>query len=318
MDNLTYDEFINNILETRGRFGCGDEYHERHHIVPKCMGGTDDEDNLIDLFAREHFELHRLLALENPDNNKLVYAWWMLAHIDGREITAEEYEEAKVAFSKTQRGKIMSEASRQKMRDNHANFKGENSPMYGKPVSEARREKQRIAMTGRIASNETRQKQSITHKHENNVRARKIIRLSDGVLYEYIGRAAKENHMHRTTMIRRCQTHNGFMYYDEYERLKESNMNLLLEYINNSNYDNSNGARGLKNPNARSVIQLTMDDVFVQKWDYMGQASKQLGIDYTGIIKCVHGDQRSAGGFHWKSEEDWEEIQGAKNINIKN
>ena len=100
MENLTYDEFINNILETRGRFACGDEYHERHHIVPKCLGGTDDEENLIDLFAREHFELHRLLALENPDNNKLVYAWWMLAHIDGREITAAEYEEAKIAFTK--------------------------------------------------------------------------------------------------------------------------------------------------------------------------------------------------------------------------
>lgn len=39
----TYEEFINNILETRGRFACGDEYHERHHIVPKCMGGTNEE-----------------------------------------------------------------------------------------------------------------------------------------------------------------------------------------------------------------------------------------------------------------------------------
>ena len=44
----TYEEFIQNILKTRGRFECGDEYHERHHIVPKCMGGTDEEDNLID------------------------------------------------------------------------------------------------------------------------------------------------------------------------------------------------------------------------------------------------------------------------------
>ena len=71
----TYEEFIQNILKTRGRFECGDEYHERHHIVPKCMGGTDEEDNLIDLFAREHFMAHKLLALENRDNDKLVYAW---------------------------------------------------------------------------------------------------------------------------------------------------------------------------------------------------------------------------------------------------
>ena len=68
---VTYEEFINNILETRGRNGCGDEYHETHHIVPKCMGGSNDKENLIDLFAREHFEAHRLLALENPENEKL-------------------------------------------------------------------------------------------------------------------------------------------------------------------------------------------------------------------------------------------------------
>lgn len=36
---MTYDEFIDNILKTRGRFACGDKYYERHHIVPKCCGG---------------------------------------------------------------------------------------------------------------------------------------------------------------------------------------------------------------------------------------------------------------------------------------
>ena len=51
---VTYEEFINNILESRGRFACGNEYHERHNIVPKSIGGTNDEENLIDLYAREH------------------------------------------------------------------------------------------------------------------------------------------------------------------------------------------------------------------------------------------------------------------------
>ena len=62
---ITYDEFIQNILDNRGRFNCGDEYCERHHMLPKCMGGTDDKNNLIDLFAKEHFEVHRLLAMDN-------------------------------------------------------------------------------------------------------------------------------------------------------------------------------------------------------------------------------------------------------------
>ena len=35
----TYEEFIRNILNIRGRFNCGEEYHERHHIIPKCCEG---------------------------------------------------------------------------------------------------------------------------------------------------------------------------------------------------------------------------------------------------------------------------------------
>lgn len=34
-----YQNYIMQILNTRGCFGCGEEYHERHHIVPRCMGG---------------------------------------------------------------------------------------------------------------------------------------------------------------------------------------------------------------------------------------------------------------------------------------
>lgn len=42
---MTYQEFINNIINTRGRFNCLNEYHERHHIIPKCMDGKDNEEN---------------------------------------------------------------------------------------------------------------------------------------------------------------------------------------------------------------------------------------------------------------------------------
>lgn len=119
---MTYNQFIQNILNTRGRFNCGNEYCERHHIIPKCLGGTDDLNNLIDLYAREHFIAHKLLALENPDNDKLTYAWWAMSNwinpkTQKREIiTAEEYEEAKIAYSK-----LLSERS-----------SGENSIFYGK------------------------------------------------------------------------------------------------------------------------------------------------------------------------------------------
>ena len=100
---MTYEEFIDNILKTRGRFNCSSDYHERHHIIPRCMNGTNDKDNLIDLFAREHFVAHRLLALENPNNEKLVYAWWNMCQCKDSsqmriEVTPEEYEEARKQY----------------------------------------------------------------------------------------------------------------------------------------------------------------------------------------------------------------------------
>ena len=78
---LTYSDFINNILHTRGRNGCGDVYHETHHVVPKCMGGLNEKENLIDLFAEEHFYAHKLLALENPNNDALQRAFSTMAHV---------------------------------------------------------------------------------------------------------------------------------------------------------------------------------------------------------------------------------------------
>jgi hypothetical protein len=127
----------------RGRFACGEEYHERHHIVPRSVGGSDDEDNLIDLYAREHYEAHKLLHEENPENEKLAFAWWMMStksyNTEGRyELTAEEYELAKIALSEAQ-----SKAKKEQF------VNKENHPMFGKTQSEESRKKMSNAKKGK-------------------------------------------------------------------------------------------------------------------------------------------------------------------------
>jgi hypothetical protein len=37
-------------------------YVERHHIIPRSLGGTNEDDNLVVLTAREHFVCHLLLT----------------------------------------------------------------------------------------------------------------------------------------------------------------------------------------------------------------------------------------------------------------
>ena len=83
------------------------------------MGGTNNEENLIDLFAREHFIAHKLLALENPSNNGLIHAWALMSRVnnyDGKyQLTSEEYEEARKAYISLVKGKPFSEEHRMKI-----------------------------------------------------------------------------------------------------------------------------------------------------------------------------------------------------------
>ena len=54
-------------------------YCERHHILPKCLGGSNDPANLVRLTAREHFICHLLLTRMVADTklrSKLVFAAW--------------------------------------------------------------------------------------------------------------------------------------------------------------------------------------------------------------------------------------------------
>ena len=37
-------------------------YYEKHHILPKCLGGNNDKENLVLLTAKEHYVCHKLLT----------------------------------------------------------------------------------------------------------------------------------------------------------------------------------------------------------------------------------------------------------------
>lgn len=56
----TYDRLIKKRRDNPiSRDEC---YCERHHIIPKSEGGSDDDTNLVNLTAREHYLAHLLLA----------------------------------------------------------------------------------------------------------------------------------------------------------------------------------------------------------------------------------------------------------------
>lgn len=55
-----------------------------------------------------------------------------------------------------------------------------------------------------------------------------------------------------------------------------------------------------KKPNIKKVTQYDLDGNIIRKWDYILQASRELGIDDTGISLCCKHKQKTSGGFKWE------------------
>ncbi len=49
-------------------------YVEKHHVLPSCLGGGDEVENIVRLTAEEHYVAHQLLVKMYPGNAKLLWA----------------------------------------------------------------------------------------------------------------------------------------------------------------------------------------------------------------------------------------------------
>jgi hypothetical protein len=91
---------IYNALVDRGKIRILTGYTETHHIIPKCLGGSDDKENLVKLTAREHYIAHKLLVKMFPYEFKLKYAFWMMCSMETTtqlryKVSSRDYEYAK-------------------------------------------------------------------------------------------------------------------------------------------------------------------------------------------------------------------------------
>jgi len=114
-----YDQLIDRA-KTRKLEG----YKERHHVIPRCIGGTNDSENLVDLTAREHFIAHKLLCEIYPNDDKIFFAYRMMAimkqsndnerlyHISSREFDRIRTESIK-KIGNMNRGKKLSPKSKE-------------------------------------------------------------------------------------------------------------------------------------------------------------------------------------------------------------
>ena len=93
-----YEVIINKAkLENRKKYNG--IYYENHHIIPKCVGGNDDKDNLVLLTNKEHYVCHKLLTYIYPNKLGIIYAFKLMSSLKFRRIKSpKDYEYAKELY----------------------------------------------------------------------------------------------------------------------------------------------------------------------------------------------------------------------------
>lgn len=180
---MNYHKLYDNLIN-RAKNRVLVEYSETHHIIPKCMGGTDDKSNLVNLTPEEHFLCHQLLVKMYPNNRSLIYAatmmcvsndnvkrnnkrfgWLRRRHAEttsllkkGTKNSKPRSKEAIEASALSRRGKKNTKEHKEKC----------SKALKGREITSEWREKISIAGKGRIDSDETKKKKSIASKENNS------------------------------------------------------------------------------------------------------------------------------------------------------
>jgi hypothetical protein len=158
---LKYDEFI---IECSKK-DYTDESTHIHHILPKFMGGTNDDENLIILSYNDHLTAHLLLAecfdwysheYYGNISSALFVKKWIDSPVDLREVLSKALKGRKRTpeqiqrMSECQKGKKASDATKRKMSESRKGKRcGSENPRFGKLVTDETRLKISKANSGK-------------------------------------------------------------------------------------------------------------------------------------------------------------------------
>ena len=119
-----YTRWYNQLIEqAKVRVLPRDVYTEKHHIIPRSLGGDNSVDNLVRLTAREHFICHWLLTkmVTGADQKKMAYACKMMMHShgDGQQryrITSSVYESLKQNLNTILKNRVFTDSWKEKLK----------------------------------------------------------------------------------------------------------------------------------------------------------------------------------------------------------
>jgi hypothetical protein len=134
---LNYENIYNALVEKAKVRGLDksqyEGYFEIHHIIPRSMGGGNEDENLVMFTGREHFVAHMLLWRAFPEEVSLMRAAFLMSSRwraerlegDAKAINSKTYEKLRLEYADA----VSEQVS------------GENNPFYGKTHTEETRTK---------------------------------------------------------------------------------------------------------------------------------------------------------------------------------
>ena len=157
-----YSTWYFNIIKNAQLRTIVEGYYEKHHIIPKCLGGTNLPENIVKLTGREHFICHWLLTKMLVNKKQKYQMWNAFSSMLYREnpnqerykVTSKIFENIKKEGAKIKSWKMTGEKHPMYGR------RGADCPVFGKTWTDEHRKNASISHTGQTRSLEARQKQS--------------------------------------------------------------------------------------------------------------------------------------------------------------
>jgi len=280
-----YDQLIQKARNEK-RVYKQEVYFERHHIIPKCLGGEGKTSqwrthpNIILLTAREHFIAHQLLCHIYPTNSKLKFALWAMCNQLGKsrayKVSSKLYSDMKEAYIQIIKDTPKTEEHRKAL---SVAKKG----IPRGPFSEEHISNLKLSVVGL--------KKSETHK-KNLSKSKSVPRFQYSLDGTFIREwnSAKEAGMSLnidSSDITRCcrgtkKTAGGFIW-DNTLREVDSRLH--------------------RHNNFSSIVQTTKEGMYISTYISINEASRITGIPSGGISQCVQGKSKSCSGYVWIYEK---------------
>ena len=145
-----YKNWYNSIIAT-ATHRILTTYTEKHHIIPRSLGGDDSSTNLVDLTAREHFICHWLLTKIHTDSAKYL----MLNALQGMRRQNKNQQRYKTKIT----ARVYANLKEEWVLLSSERIKGDKNPMWGKNHTIEAKAKISAANKGRVQTPSEKAKQ---------------------------------------------------------------------------------------------------------------------------------------------------------------